>query len=134
MVRPTQMQAPYCSACFPLGQFKKKNIFLMSTDYEKLRYDPLSIFAKWIDDDNLLIAAPEGSQLRAARRELKGINIQYVVYPLASENTKNEPYTAYDFQIRGVDEIERPDIHASTNDYIQQITDAACQPVESSYG
>lgn len=169
------------------GQFNKKNIFLMSTDYEKLRYDPLSIFAKWIDDDNLLIAAPEGSQLRAARRELKGINIQYAVYPLASENTKDEPlrqqvkkkvnfearfrvnhgvglpgigcrleisardenyvdqlildltarktfaikatdvngkevlakaYSAYDFQIRGVDEIERPDKHATSAEVV----------------
>ncbi|MHB8849152.1 MAG: hypothetical protein ACYC43_12015 [Burkholderiales bacterium] len=71
------------------AKFDMRNVFLTSADYEGI-HTPLSIFPKWIDDHNLLIAAPEGSKLKTLRSELDGIHIQYAYYPIDSNKTKNE--------------------------------------------
>jgi len=69
--------------------FDEKKTFLKSSDYDGAR-SPFGIFAKWIDDSNLLVAAPEGALLKTAPSEFDGIHIQYAVYPLDSGTTRND--------------------------------------------
>jgi hypothetical protein len=38
---------------------------------------PLSIFAKWIDERNLVVAAPEGSTLKKGKNNFRVVHIQY---------------------------------------------------------
>jgi hypothetical protein len=64
-------------------------VFLVSNDYEGVR-SSLSIFTKWIDDHNLLVAAPEGSNLRTMRNEFDDVHIQYAFYPIDSDKTKDQ--------------------------------------------
>lgn len=70
----------------PLG---KGSVFLTSADYEGIR-SSLSIFPKWIDNQNLLIAAPVGSTLKKTHTEFDGVHIHFAYYPLDSDKTKDE--------------------------------------------
>lgn len=88
---------PTFFALLPLGApFDEKKAFLKSSDYDlkSSNYDgvrsSLGIFAKWLDDDNVLVAAPEGALLKKAVSEFNGIHIQYAVYPLDPGTTRND--------------------------------------------
>lgn len=70
---------------------KKRNVFLSTNQYEGLRWNPLSVFAKWDDNDSLLVAAPEGAVVKDAPIEVSGIHVQYRVYPTDSGTTKIGP-------------------------------------------
>jgi hypothetical protein len=70
-------------------QLDEGRVFLTSAGYEGLQ-SSLSIFPKWIDDHNLIIAAPEGSSLRTMRTEFDGVHIHYVNYPIDSNKVKDE--------------------------------------------
>lgn len=71
-------------------RFREGDVFLTSKNYEGARSAPLSIFAKWIDDDNLLIAAPEGALLKSAPNKFGETRIQYGLYPIESGRTRDE--------------------------------------------
>jgi hypothetical protein len=78
---------------FPGERIGGKSVFLKSTVYKVARsagYQPLSIFPKWIDEHNLLIAAPEGSALKNGRNKFRGVHIQYDFYPMDSDKIKDE--------------------------------------------
>jgi hypothetical protein len=80
----------------PGERIERKDVFLI-VDHEQLTgadsrvlWSPLSIFAKWIDERNLLIAAPEGSTLKKGQTEFRDVQIQYAFYPMDSDKTKDE--------------------------------------------
>jgi hypothetical protein len=88
---------PIFFALLPFGApFDEKKTFLKGSDYDlKISdYDGVrssfGIFAKWIDDDNVLVAAPEGALLKTAPSEFEGVHIQYAVYPLDPGTTRND--------------------------------------------
>jgi hypothetical protein len=74
----------------PRAPFDEKKTFLKTSDYADTIWHSFGVFAKWIDDDNLLIAAPEGARLSTAPSEFDGIHIQYGDYPLDVEKTRND--------------------------------------------
>lgn len=82
--------APIMFALLHSGEkVSKGSVFLTSEDYDST-VSPLSIFPKWIDDHNLLIAAPEGSSLKTMRTEFDGLHIHSAYYPTDSDKTKDE--------------------------------------------
>jgi hypothetical protein len=70
-------------------RFEKRNVFLSTDQYQGLRWGALGVFAKWIDNDDLLVAAPEGAVLKAAPIEISGVHVQYGVYPIDSGSTRD---------------------------------------------
>jgi hypothetical protein len=81
----------------PGEQLGSRSMFLTSADYEGIGNGeylgagpPLSVFAKWIDERNLVVAAPEGSALKKGRNNFRGVHIQYSFYPTGSDKTKDE--------------------------------------------
>jgi hypothetical protein len=81
----------------PGERIESKSVFLTSADYEGITSayyrgirPPLSIFSKWTDERNLLVAAPEGSTLKKGRNEYRGVHIKYSFYPIDSDKTKDE--------------------------------------------
>lgn len=70
-------------------QFDKERVFVTSANYEGIQ-SSLSILPKWIDDHNLIIAAPEGARLKTMRTEFDGVHIQYANYPKDSDKVKDE--------------------------------------------
>jgi hypothetical protein len=69
-------------------KFSSQRVFLTSKSDDGIN-DPLSIFPKWIDDNNLLIVAPEGNTLKTIWNEFGGIHIKYEYYP-ADSNKVND--------------------------------------------
>lgn len=73
----------------PGEQFNNKKVFLTTAD--NLDTLPsLRIFAKWTDEHNLLIAAPEGSILNNRQNVFDDVHIQYLFYPMDADKTKDE--------------------------------------------
>lgn len=70
-------------------EFDRKFVFQMSSDYDGLK-SSLGVFAKWIDEQNLLVAAPAGASLKTVKTDFAGVHIQQAVYPLDSEKAGNE--------------------------------------------
>ncbi|MBF0611046.1 MAG: hypothetical protein G8345_04770 [Magnetococcales bacterium] len=72
----------------PGEAFKKEKVFF-KTNNSEVKWGALSVFAKWMDDQHLLIAAPEGANLQTMPSEVNNVSIQYVYYPLDSDKSKD---------------------------------------------
>jgi hypothetical protein len=86
----------------PGAPFDEKKTFFKTSDYAETISNPSRVFARWIDGNDLLIAAPDdaafthaptsalSARLSAALSEFDGIHIQYGVYPLDAGTTRND--------------------------------------------
>ncbi|MBF0611045.1 MAG: hypothetical protein G8345_04765 [Magnetococcales bacterium] len=72
----------------PGEAFQTEKVFL-KTNQANGKWDLLSAFAKWTDDQHLLIASPEGHTLKSMPSEVNNVKIQYVYYPLDPNKTKD---------------------------------------------
>jgi hypothetical protein len=76
----------------PGAPFDENKTFFKTSDYPDSIANSFGVVAKWIDDNNLLIADPAGARLETAPSEFDGIHIQYGVYPLDAGTTRNDSH------------------------------------------
>jgi len=74
----------------PGAPFDEKKTFFKTSDYPDTISNSFGVFARWIDDNNLLVAAPVPARLNTAPSAFDGIHIQYGVYPLDAGTTRND--------------------------------------------
>jgi hypothetical protein len=82
----------------PGAAVRENDIFLTVRAYEArigevAVWSPLMVFGKWISENTVRIAAPEGSGLNTSRTEFHGVRIQYAFYPIETSKTNDERLT-----------------------------------------